>query len=101
MTIAALELLKRASKRGASKFRVSVGCQTDYLGDSPTKAWEAVKATEEAHVLFYNEQGKFLGVAFLMAPGPFSCDPDETIIDHSVGDLVAQIADEIFAEQGQ
>jgi hypothetical protein len=80
--ITALKLLKEAAAKGWT-FKVYGGGELDYKGPSASAAWEAVKATEEANVVFYSAAGEKLGVAFLMAPGPGSCEPEETLVDHT------------------
>ena len=82
MTITALQLLKAAQQRGWT-MKVWAADDPDYIGTSATAAWEAVKATEEATVTFHSASGQRIGAAFLMAPGPNSCAPDETLVDHS------------------
>jgi hypothetical protein len=82
VTITALQLLKAAQARGWT-MKVWSADAPDYAGNSASLAWEAVKATEEATVTFHSATGQRLGAAFLMAPGPQSCAPDETLVDHS------------------
>jgi hypothetical protein len=80
MSIAALELLRRARAAGMT-FTVSYEGEVDYRGPSASAAWQAVRATTEADVTFHDAQGVRLGWAYLMAPGPVA--PDETIVDCS------------------
>jgi hypothetical protein len=82
MNIAALKLLKAAQERGWT-MKVWAADAPDYAGNSAIAAWEAVKATEEATVTFHGPKGERIGAAFLMAPGPMSCAPDETLVDHT------------------
>lgn len=80
MTIAALQLLTQAADRGL-RFKVDQGEWVRTV--SPTKAWKLVKEVEEAVVIFTTEDGYRVGNALLMAPGPGSCSPEETLVDYS------------------
>jgi len=81
MSITALKLLKSAAAKGWT-FKVYGPDEPDYVGASAVKAWEAVKATEEANVGFFAD-GKRLGVAYLMAPSAMTCSDEETLVDYS------------------
>jgi len=87
--IAALKLLKDAAAMGWT-FVVPnpdyAGGEPDYKGASAAACWAAVKATDEANVVFYDAAGKKVGVAYLMAPGPITCDPEETLVDWGPAD---------------
>ena len=84
--ITALKLLREASKLGWSFSVDGGGDEPDYVGASASKAWESVKATDEARVSFFASDRSFLGWAYLMAPGPITCADDETLVDYSVRD---------------
>ena len=91
--IAALRLLQRAEAAG---FTMQIGRLQLKHADA---AWLEVEATGEERVRFYTDGGKTpAGWAFLMAPGPLTCAPDETIVDHSTVGPLAMMADQIFDE---
>lgn len=79
--IAALELLKLATAKGWTVSVWGGDDEPDYKGKDPLHAWEAIEATDEAEVGFYNEQRQFMGYALFMVPHNCFCAPDETIVD--------------------
>jgi hypothetical protein len=83
MTITALKLLKAAQERGWTMSVWGGDEDPDYAGTNAAAAWEAVKATEEAMVAFHGATGQRIGAAFVMAPGPNSCAPEETLVNYT------------------
>ena len=81
--ITALKLLKAAEKRGWMFTVQGYDDDHDEMLTSATKAWEMVKDIEEANVAFYDSDSNYLGTAFLMAPSPISCAPEESIVDYT------------------
>jgi hypothetical protein len=79
--IAALKLLKDAQAKGWT-FEVDQGEDDLIKTPSAAFAWTLVKDVGEANVYFYEGQHK-VGCAYLMAPGPMSCDPEESLVDYS------------------
>lgn len=79
-SIWALDLLKAAVKAG-------YGIIVDFGGEytrtsSALMAWNMVKEVEEANVWIVKNGAK-REWAYLMAPGPMSCAPDETVVNYS------------------
>ena len=82
----ALKFLKEAAKLGWT-FKVGgaddggwTSDGYDYEGNGPVAAWNAVKEVTEEWVEIY-DGNTYLGVVFLMTPGPLTCAPDETLAD--------------------
>lgn len=84
--IAALALLRAAAEAGYA-FKVMYDGEEDFMGGSPAQAWEAVKATDQADVFFF-KNGEKREWAYLMVPGEMTCDPDETVVDHTLGGFI-------------
>jgi hypothetical protein len=80
---AAKALLRAAQEKGWT-MRVQYDDEVDYDGPSAKDAWVAVEATEAAWVSFFDAAGNKVGAAFLMAPGPGTCQPDESIVDYTI-----------------
>jgi hypothetical protein len=80
--IAALKLLNEAAAKGWT-FKVDQGDEAPIATKSGPKAWALVKEVDEASVGFFDAAGKRVGAAHLMAPGPNTCDPEETLVDHT------------------
>jgi hypothetical protein len=96
--ITALELLKRAAALGWT-FKVAGGDGGyDYAGNKPVSAWNAVKATEEAHVYFFDAEAHPIGWAYLMAPGYGTCANDESLVDYTCDTPMGWLADAIIKE---
>lgn len=100
--ILAKVLLMRAQSRGWRMTVLTGGDHPDYVGTDGAAAWAAVEAVGEAHVRFAADMSKDgrgewskIGSAFLMVPGPGSCEPDESIADHSGSGVVAALCDAI------
>jgi len=93
--IAALTLLKQAQSDGM-QITISYDGIVDYRGASAIAAWNAVKATTEAHAIFHDASGNRIGWAYLMAPGPNTCEPDESIVDCSGAGKISDMVDAII-----
>ena len=82
---AAKEMLKAAAAAGLTIKVWGGDDEPDYAGADPLQAWEAVIATEEAEITLYDANGDRVkgNWAHLLADGPGTCDPRETIVDCS------------------
>lgn len=83
----AKEMLKAAAAAGFTiEIYGDMDEEPDYVGTDYLYAWEAVESTEEAGMKLLQPDGKRVpgGWAYLMANGPGTCDPQETVVDHAV-----------------
>lgn len=82
----ALNMLKAAVDAGFTiKIYGDKDEEPDYVGNNPLLAWEAVENTEQAHMMLHKPDGGKVpgGWAYLVADGPGTCDPQETVVDCS------------------
>lgn len=80
----ALNMLKAAVDAGFTiKIYGDMDDEPDYVGNNPLLAYEAVEATDEATMTLSHPNGDRVkgGWAYLMADGPGTCDPQETVVD--------------------
>jgi hypothetical protein len=84
MKTAAIELLRQAKARGWTMMVDTGGDEFDYVGPSAVQAWNAIKAVGEGSVRFVSADGNTrVGWAYLMQPGPMTCDPEESLVDYT------------------
>lgn len=84
-SIWALDLLKFAVKQGYT-IVVDDGEGREKF-DSAIKAWELIKDVGEAGVHFKKE-GEKTEWAYLMVPGVYTCDNNESVVDHSCNGFI-------------
>lgn len=88
----AKEMLRAATTAG---FRIKVwggGDKPDYAGPDPMAAWQAVVDTEAAEITLHGPKLNPYpdGWAYLMADGPGTCAPQETVVDCSTDGWLAE-----------
>lgn len=82
----AKEMLKAAAAAGLQiKVWGDDNDAPEYFGANPAAAWQAVAGQDEAEITLHNADGTRVkgGWAFLLADGPGTCDPQETVVDYS------------------
>ena len=97
-SIWALDLLKFAAQNG---FVITVDDGEELIQfESAVKAWELIKAIGEANVYFTKdgEKGK-REWAYLMVPGTYTCDNNESVVDHSCDGFVEKWWKEKFEKE--
>lgn len=86
MTFHTAKNMLKAAQRDGLTIQVwgDDGGRPDYSGPSAKEAWKAVKETALAEIVLLNNGSRVTGGwAHVMADGPYTCTPQETIVDCS------------------